>query len=302
MRTNAKYGFRDGLIILTQFFLGKFSLWYFKRVNNKKVTLIRRQGIGDAIFCTGVLYQFKNENPNTQIKLVSNNPDIFEEKTNPSYSLADFPLVWLTYGHYDFPLLKRKDKHITKIIAEFLGISSREDCSPRIKLKEEQHHEFISNHIKTKNYIVFHPWAGKWNTERNWSKSKWDTLAKMLSDLGYDIYQVGGKGDLPIEGARHWNGIASLQESLLLIKNAELLIGVNSFAEQAAGAFKVKSVILYGPTNPVYSLNDNQVAISGKKVIDFKMLPGLKYKFDRVENISCSMVYDQAIRVLGNTK
>lgn len=302
MRTNTKYNLRDGASILLQFFIGRFSLWYFRNISNKRITLIRRQGIGDAIFCTGVLDEFKKKNTKTQVKLVSNHPNVFSHKSENTYSLSDFPFVWLMYGHYDFGVFRRKDKHITKIAAEFLGLPPDNNYDSQIEINETAHDKFVSEFIKGKKYIVIHPWAGHWNTQRNWSKGNWDNLVQMLQEEGYLIYQIGGKEDLHIDGAKPFNGIATLDECFVLIKNAKLFIGVNSFAEQAAGAFKVRSVILYGPTNPVYSLNKNQVAISGNKVIDHSLLSNLTYEFDIVDNINCRLVYEQAINLLEKSK
>ena len=256
MRTNTKYNLSDGAAILLQFFIGRFSLWYFRNISNKRITLIRRQGIGDAIFCTGVLDEFKKKNTKTQVKLVSNHPNVFSHKSETERQLK----------------------------------------------AEADHDKFGLEFINGKKYIVIHPWAGHWNTQRNWSKGNWDTLVQMLREEGYLIYQIGGKEDLPIDGAMQFNGIATLEECFVLIKNAELFIGVNSFAEQAAGAFKVRSVVLYGPTNPIYSLNKNQVAISGNQVIDHSLLSNLTYEFDLVDNINCRLVYEQAISLLKKSK
>ena len=68
------------------------------------------------------------------------------------------------------------------------------------------------------------------------------------------------------------------------------MIGVNSFAEQAAWVFNVPSVILYGPTNPRYSLNPRQVAVSSNQVLKFQDLHNLKYQFNDMDSIEVQTV------------
>ena len=299
MRTNQKYAFFSGLAILLQFCISKISFWYFKKISDKRITLIRKQGIGDAIFTTGVLYQFQNRYPATKIKLVSNHPSIFEMESSHSFSLRDFPFVWMMYGHYDFSFFRKGDKHIKTIIAEHLKLSAKLSFNYRINLSKLNHSKFISKNIKNKNYIVIHPWAGHWNTGKNWLLIKWNELVQMLTQNGHVVYQIGEGKDLPINGVKHFQGACSLHESIALIKNADLFIGINSFGEQVAGAFDIKSVILYGPTNPAYSLNENQFAISGANIIEHRMLPNLRYEFKSVEIINSDLVFGQCIKLLN---
>lgn len=302
MRTNTKYSFRDATAIILQLVISKISIWYFKNINSKRITLIRKQGIGDAIFCTGVLKEFKKKYPKSKVKLVSNHPAVFDYPSVSSFSLTDFPFVWMTYGHYDFSVFRKTDKHITQIIAELIGLEATHPLKNFINIKDLDFQEFISNHIANEKYIVIHPWAGNWNTKRNWVKKKWEELTQMLLAAGYLVYQIGGKGDPQINGTTPFMGSISLHESFMLIKYAKLFIGVNSFAEQAAGAFGVNSIILYGPTNPIYSLNFNQVAITGSGIVEYNRLSDLKYEFDSVANIDCTLIYQQVITFVQDGK
>lgn len=286
------------MAVLLQYFLSKLSLWYFRNVSQKKITLIRKQGIGDAIFATGVLRQFQIQNPDTKIKLVTNHPKIFTIPSHRSFAFKDFPWIWMTYAHYDFSFLRKTDKPIRQIIAEHLGLKESAEVHSEILLDESIYEDFTRNFCGT-GYVVIHPWAGGWNLDRNWSIEKWNSLVHVLTQTGLEVYQIGGGGDVAILGARPFQGRITLEESIILIKHTDLFIGVNSFGEQAAGVFGVQSLILYGPTNPVYSLNPNQIALSGNKVIDWNDLKDLEYTFERVDDITSEFTIKQALKLLN---
>ncbi|MGW8122596.1 glycosyltransferase family 9 protein [Roseivirga echinicomitans] len=290
MRTNKKYSFKEAVAILSQFLISKFSLWYFKNISSKKITLIRKQGIGDAIFATGLVEQFSNTYPNTTINLVANIPEVFKQKSKPTFSITDFPLVWMMYEQNDFSFLRKEDQHITKVIATHLGLDPNLNFSYSLPEVSSVDDSFIARYITGKNYIIIQPWAGKWNSDRNWTAEKWEMLVGQLNSKGHLVYQIGTKEEIGIKGALDLRGKATLSESFILIKHAAFFIGVNSFGEQAAACHNVPSVILYGPTHPIYSLNENQAAVFPGGTAMVKDLPTFIYKFEDTSLIEVASV------------
>lgn len=272
--------------------MSRISLFYFEHISQRKITLIRKQGIGDVIFSTGVIARFKEGHPSTKVKLVVSHPSCFEEKVYSSFSLLDFPCVWVMYEHFDFSLLRRKDKHITRIMADFLFLQPDVNLDYEIPFK-------LPPFIKGKSgLIVIHPQAGGWNTCRNWSLKKWEELVHKLMKDGFEVCQIGIKSDTLIPNAMDFRGKLDIQESFGLIKQADVFVGVNSFGEQAAAAFGIQSVIIYGPTNPIYSLNPNQVAVYGKNYVEYDSLGTLHYNFPFTESIDLETVYSAVIKKL----
>jgi len=295
MRTNWKYSFKSALAINVQRIISIASLWYFKYISQRKVTFVRRYGIGDVIMSTYALSQFRNEHPETDISIVTNYKEVFDETYHTTHKLSwtNFPVIWLIYEHYDFRIWRKTDRPIPKIISEFIGFRCLDD---RIKLSihidESRHAIFLEKMVRNRKYIVIQPYASQWNTDKNWSTENWQELISRIQNFGYEIYHLGLEHDPSISGVVDLRGRTNLEESFLLIKHSSFFLGVNSFGEQAAGAFNIPSIILYGPTNPVYSLNPGQTAVYGNQKIDFEMVNDLKYTFGQINDIRLELVFD----------
>ncbi|MBO6660972.1 MULTISPECIES: glycosyltransferase family 9 protein [Roseivirga] len=302
MRTNWKYSFKSALAINVQRIISIASLWYFKYISQRKVTFVRRYGIGDVIMSTYALSQFRNEHPETDISIVTNYKEVFDDTYHTTHKLSwtDFPVIWLMYEHYDFWIWRKTDRSIPHIISEFIGYKSHDNqFQLSIHIDEKRHARFLENMVSNKKYIVIQPYASHWNSEKNWSTENWQQLISRISNLGYQIYHLGLELDPLLSGVIDLRGRTSLEESFLLIKYSSFFLGVNSFGEQAAGAFSIPSIILYGPTNPVYSLNPGQTAIYADEKIDFERIGGLTYTFCQINQIRPEFVFNCLIEKLN---
>lgn len=295
MRTNWKYSFKSALAINVQRIISKASLWYFKHISHRKVTFVRRYGIGDVIMSTYALNQFRNEHPDTEIILVTDYEEVFDKTfhTTNHLSWTQFPVIWLLYEHYDFGVWRKTDRPIPRIISEFVGSKCQDNqFQLSIHLNEKRYSDFLERMVTNKKYIVIQPYASGWNSSKNWSTQNWQQLISRIKNLGYQIYHLGLEKDPQLSGVVDLRGRTSLEESFLLIKYSSFFLGVNSFGEQAAGAFNIPSIILYGPTNPVYSLNPGQAAIYADEKIDFERISGLTYTFCQINQIRPEFVFD----------
>jgi ADP-heptose:LPS heptosyltransferase len=113
------------------------------------------------------------------------------------------------------------------------------------------------------------------------------------------VYQIGTAKEQYINGTIDFRGKTSILESLILLKNASFLIGVNSFAEQAAWAFSVPAIVLYGPTNPQCSLNPNQYAVFSNNIISYSELKGIAYEFYSMADIEVDTVLNAIALIKG---
>jgi ADP-heptose:LPS heptosyltransferase len=297
MRTNRGFSLLEYASAIKKLLLNKISLFYFENFNSTQITLIRDGGIGDAILATATIKSFIRKYPRAKIHLVTNTPQIFKGFNVSLRSNIEFPFVHLTYGHYDLPVLRSKVKHIKHIIADTLRVKLSIEDTYCINLDNDKPHR--TEELIPKTYVVLQPEASNWFKEKNWSPDRWENVVRALSDSGITVCQIGSEKDERIEGCKDYRGMLSLTQSLNLIKNARLLIGVNSFGEQAAAAFNIPAIILYGPTNPRYSLNQGQIAIMSQTVLDFDSIQNIDYVFKDLNDIPSELVINKLTSVLN---
>lgn len=107
-------------------------------------------------------------------------------------------------------------------------------------------------------YIVFHQGA-RWPT-KNWPETKWRQLSEnFYKRIGVPIVFTGSKDDadsidsiIP-KGGRFYNlaGRVGLLELSALLKNAMLMVTVDSGPMHISAAFATPLVAIFGPTSPI---------------------------------------------------
>src|ERR1035437_8445549 len=132
---------------------------------------------------------------------------------------------------------------------------------------------------------------------RNWDQKKWNKLAVMLINLGYDISEVGFINNINIDN-NHYHNFCSkktLQEIAFLIKNSILFIGIDSAFAHMANAVNTPGIILLGH----YKNFKKYMPFTGKYC---KPNFATIIQFDgQVKDIPINLVYENAIMLL-NTK
>ncbi len=278
MRSNRPYSTREHFSAARKYLVTKLSLAFIYVFGVRKVVLVRDGGLGDAIMATSVVLLLKQKYPKTKFFISARFPEIFKGHALKKNSFLTFPVIWLSYTHYDFfPWSFRKPIHCAQIMAELAGVEKEWKNECLLSIDESRLEQFMFEHIRGKKYVVIQPYAGGWFEEKNWSHEKWGELVRKINDNGKLVYQIGTPENPFIDGVIDFRGKTSIEESLLLLKHSTLMIGVNSFAEQAAWVFNVPSIILYGPTNPQYSLNSGQVAVYSNQVLQYQDLSNLAY-------------------------
>lgn len=299
MRSNRPYSPREHFSAVRKYLVTKLSLVFIRAFGVRKVILVRDGGLGDAIMATSVVLLLKQKYPKTKFFISACFPEIFEGYELKKDSFLSFPVIWLSYTHYDFfPWSFRKSIHCGHIMAELVGVKKEWKNVCPLSIDESRAEHFMSEHVIGKKYVVIQPHAGEWFKEKNWIHEKWVKLVKELNDHGTHVYQIGTSENPFIDGCIDFRGKASIEESLLLLKHSTLMIGVNSFAEQAALAFNTPSVILYGPTNPQYSLNSGQIAVYSNQVLQYQDLSNLSYQFHAMDSIEVKTVLNEVLNIL----
>ncbi len=105
--------------------------------------------------------------------------------------------------------------------------------------------------------------------QKHWLESRWSRLAERLeAELGFQVLMLGGSSDGEAaeriqQGSRadivSLVGETTLRQSLALIKQANLVIGVDTGLTHMAVLSDIPTVALFGPTKP-YLHTDNQQA------------------------------------------
>lgn len=298
MRSNRSYSLREHFSALRKYVITKLSLAYINVTGARKAVIVRDGGLGDAIMATAVVEALKREYPKIQFFLSTGFPEVFDQVELVRHSLFSFPVIWLSYTHYDlYPWKRKATIHYSVMMAKMAGVYRNLSDKIYLSIDIKRHQVFINSYVKGKEFIVIQPNAGEWFPQKNWSTNKWTDLVGILKSRGYLVYQIGTAKEPYIYGTVDFRGKTSILECLVLLKYANLLIGVNSFAEQAVRSFNVPAIILYGPTNPHCSLNPNQYAVFSNNVISYSDLKSKAYEFYSMADIKVDTVLDAIARI-----
>ena len=111
--------------------------------------------------------------------------------------------------------------------------------------------------FKNRKFIIFHPWPSGFKSElRKWSDVNWKKLIDWSNENGYEVCFSGSPGEKELndrligeQKAINLAGKYSFQELLIIIKNAQAVVSVNTGIMHIAAALNVPTIGLSGPTN-----------------------------------------------------
>ncbi len=184
------------------------------------------------------------------------------------------------FNHYESPS-DYKSHLVAKRLSSLkpLGIltDNTEDLFPSISISPERVSDVARKHrfkIEPSRYFTVQPYGG-WSA-KNWDDTKFaEVIEKFALYTGLAPVFIGGPADVAgiscladevkfdsINAA----GEIDLAESAVLISGADLHLGVDSFGSHLAAAAGVKSLTIFGPTNPVLSafLGPRNIAVTKK--------------------------------------
>ena len=278
-----------------------------------KILIISSNLIGDTILSTGVIKYFSNKNPEAKFtfvigpsaksifknfKSVENIITISKKKYNMHWLdivsncygkkwdiIIDFRSSLLSYflNHKKKFIFKKKNNinHVYQL-SDYFGF----DCSDLfIETNTEEEKivaEDLSNDFK---YFVIFP-GGNWEP-KIWSIKKYNSLLiKILSQNEHiKFILVGSKSEEEVYFNKITKNIdskyiinlfgASLTQTAAYMKKANLFIGNDSGLSHMASATKLKSIVLFGPTNDmIYGpfMEDSQVIRTKESYEYFKRI------------------------------
>lgn len=90
---------------------------------------------------------------------------------------------------------------------------------------------------------------------KKWSFDKWEKIIKLYPKIKF--IQLGDEDETRLKGTLDLLG-TPIRKQLSILASSNLYVGLDSFWNHAARALNVKSVILFGPTNPnIWGYDEN---------------------------------------------
>ena len=297
-----------------------------------KILVISSNLIGDTILSTGVIKHFTNNNPDAKFTFVigpSAKP-IFKnfksvEKiitvSKKKYNMHWLEIIYNCYGKkwdiiIDFRssllsyLLKHNKKFIFKKktnINQIKQLSNyfKFDCSELFIETNREEEEIVTKDISNDfKYFVIFP-GGNW-TPKIWNIKNYNSLlVKILSQNKKIKFIIVGS---QLEEKVYLNEItknidsnyiinlfgASLTQTAAFMKKSKLFIGNDSGLSHLASATKLKSIVLFGPTNDkIYGphMVDSQVVRTNETYEYFKSI-NIDKSRSYMDSISVEKIYN----------
>lgn len=109
-------------------------------------------------------------------------------------------------------------------------------------------------------WLILHP--GVSEIKRAYPVQHWAEAGKKLRNNGYQLLLTGSAAETPLtdelqrqigEGSYAVAGMFDLEEFICLVKNAPLMVSVNTGTVHIAAAVQTKVVVLYAQTNPQHT-------------------------------------------------
>jgi hypothetical protein len=216
-------------------------------------------GIGDMLLLTIITKKYLLEygRPCSLLTLFpeifTHNPSIKKIYTSENLILKIFEKLNLkfhdiTYRCWSRLLPERKDLFNSHVVEQFcyqLGLHGNVQLKPELYYIDN---ELDFPNLPSKPYVVVQSQASNSNhpqTTKNWGLENIQTVVNYLSK-GFNIIQLGDKRDLPLENTTCLTGKTSIRDSGLILKNANLFVGLEGALMHIARAVDCQSVIIWG--------------------------------------------------------
>ena len=154
---------------------------------------------------------------------------------------------------YDYAILHSIQKHELDNFRDLLSpLKIKSGSLPKLNINT------FESDLKAP-YILFHPWPGGFKSfMKEWPKNNWLDLSEKMANLGYTIYITGAPADVNAskrmadDSYGVLNSIAGkydLSDTCTVLKNASLLITVNTGIMHMGASLGIPIISLNGPTS-----------------------------------------------------
>lgn len=247
-------------------------------VSTKKIALNRPGAIGDIIMTLNLLPGLMKKYPGYEIdyfcdsRIGESLSELFKQAgINRWYDFNSLPMLEHDYEQVfnmiGYPIPPKGNypeepmtDHLLNYFAAEVGLD-KTDVLPQLELKKP-------TPLVEGPYITIHAQAG-WSMYKNWTKEKWEELiikTRKSSIIPVKFIQIGAASDYKIEGCDHSFMGHPLMDSINLIANAELHMGVDSFSNHLThikwNGKRTPGVILWGSTQYTAAGYEENINIS----------------------------------------
>lgn len=187
-----------------------------------------------------------------------------------------------------------------RYLAEELGLDTSE-WAMRLETSnqtKEEAAEIIKQQVGSQPYMTFCPFTTR--PQKHWFDDAWRELAMLLEErFKYPILMLGGPGDKAAakalaEGSNMINlaGKTSLQAASELIRQSQLLVGVDTGLTHMGHAHQIPTVALFGSTCPYLETDnpDGKVIYHDLSCSPCRRSPSCEGRFDCLREITPSEV------------
>jgi ADP-heptose:LPS heptosyltransferase/Zn ribbon nucleic-acid-binding protein len=229
---------------------------------NGRIFLRADAARGDTLFATPIIKGLKEKYPGCKITVATHFPELLGYFDDLDFVPATAPAPPEGVLRARYELLPQM--HVIDALAR-LCRSGKPDRHLYYRVTEEEKawaEKLLSGLRATgKTLAGIHALAG--SRIKSWKRENWLALAKMLERENVSVVTLGANADsLALDVALNLCGKISLRESVAILQQLDLFVGLDSFLSHAAGAVCTPRVILYGSTDPERLLCDADVCPS----------------------------------------
>lgn len=222
------------------------------RMRGRVELLYDQAGMGDTLMVGAVARELKNRLGNTHVTVHRVIEDLLEG--NPYVDDIGTAYRGIDLNYHQSPHIMRRDGSLTLIetMCRKVGIRSAENRLDMYLTKEERKNAYQALSTFPRPVITIQTTAGAYGAARkHWPHKHWKQLVSLLRQhLGATVIHLGGSGERAVDGAVNFLGSRAIRDSIAVLEQADLHIGIVSSLMHAADAVGTESVILYGGFEP----------------------------------------------------
>ena len=227
---------------------------------NPRILLIRDGARGDVLLATPLIKALKEKYPKSLITFKTNFPEIlchnpYLEEIIPSSNNREYDIIY-NLKYELFPEMN--------YVEAYTKIAQVNADNPQLELyltreEEEDIERFLQSVEMEKDKLaIVHPMVG--DRTKSWEGEKYQHICDYLLTNNYNVITIGESKDcVELSGALNLIGKTSIRMAAALTSKADIFFGIDSFPMHLANAFRVPSVVLFGPTSPRKVVCNNDI-------------------------------------------
>lgn len=213
----------------------------------------RNAAIGDVLLTTPLIAEIKRQNPQSEIFVETQFPELFRDNPNVAKAGSSFPHIYKWATEIDLDM-SYENMPGTNILAAYYRTANILPSGDGGKL------EIYPNEVEltaagallsgTAKVLAVHAGPTTWKG-KNWPWPRWEQLCRDFMREGWEVLLVGTEGpSLP----NHYDmrGRTNFQELAALLMHSVVFVGVDSFPMHVAAATDLPFVGLFGVSSPQF--------------------------------------------------